>query len=601
MRALCRAKDWAATPLGPVEEWPTSLRTTVGLVLASPTAMIVLWGPELVQIYNDGYREVMGTKHPAGLGQPTRQCWPEVWEFNEPIYEGVTRRGESFTFTDQRLVLERHGHTEEAFFTLTYSPVLEDDGSVGGVLVTVFETTIQVRARDERAREREWLLTESEIARDEAERAATAAAANEARYRTLFESIDEGFCVIEVIFEGDRAVDYRFLEINPVFEQQTGLIDAVGQTMREMVPEQDEHWFELYGRIALTGEPVRHENASEAMGRWFDVYAFRIGQPEKRRVAVLFKDVTEARVAAAERERLLAESEQARDEAESARRSADVANRAKSQFLANMSHELRTPINAIVGYADLLEVELAGPLTEEQQRYVQRLKWSGQHLIGLVDEVLDFSKVEAGELVVAREAASARDTAMAALAMVIPQARAKNIHLEENSDCPPGVLYLGDEDRVRQILVNLLSNALKFTDRGGHISVRCHRIEDADPTAGATGASPWIVIEVEDTGIGIATEQLDRVFDPFVQIDDRNTRKEGGTGLGLTISRKLARLMGGNLTARSRLGEGSCFTLWLPGKKATVANPGKMSTSTISSITGPPPGECWPDAAGDLK
>ena len=574
MRALCRAKDWSATPLGPIEEWPASLRTAVGLVLASPTAMIVLWGPELVQIYNDGYREVMGTKHPAGLGQPTRQCWPEVWEFNAPLFDGVTQRGESFTFTDQRLVLERHGHPEEAFFTLTYSPVPEDDGSVGGVLVTVFETTIQVRARDERAREREWLLAESESARDTAEKAATAAATNEARYRSLFESIDEGFCVIEVIFEKDRAVDYRFLEVNPVFGQQTGLVDAVGQTMREMVPEQDEHWFELYGRVALTGEPVRHENASEAMGRWFDVYAFRIGQPEKRRVAVLFKDVTEARVAAAERERLLAESERARDEAESAWRAADVANRAKSQFLANMSHELRTPINAIVGYADLLEMEVAGPLTPEQHGYVERLKWSGQHLIGLINEILDLAKVEAGELAIEREPGSVREAAKAALAMILPQARAKGIQIEADSNYPPDMMYVGDEDRVRQILVNLLSNALKFTEPGGRVTVRCRSIEDADPTAEVIGAGPWITVEVEDTGIGIAPEQLDRVFDPFVQVDDKNTRKEGGTGLGLTISRKFARLMGGDLTARSRQGEGSCFTLWLPVETAAAREPG---------------------------
>jgi PAS domain S-box-containing protein len=310
VRALCRDTDWAATPLGPVDGWPASLRTVAALALAAPVAMVVLWGPELVQLYNDGYREVMGAKHPAGLGQPNRECWPEVWEFTAPLYEGVTRRGEAFTFTDQPLVLERHGHREEAFFTLTYSPVLDHDGAVGGVLVTVFETTAQVRARGAREWERERLLAESEAARDTAERAAAAAAASEARYRTLFDSIDEGFCVIEVIFDDEGgAVDYRFLEANPAFVQQTGLEDAVGRRMREMVPEHEEHWFQVYGRVAATGEPVRFEQGAAALDRWYDVFAFRVGPPAERRVAVLFSDVAERKRAEAERERLLREAE----------------------------------------------------------------------------------------------------------------------------------------------------------------------------------------------------------------------------------------------------------------------------------------------------
>ncbi|MBB5233967.1 PAS domain-containing sensor histidine kinase [Deinococcus budaensis] len=149
MGLLVRDFDWAATPLGPRESWPGSLRTVTDLLLAHPFAMTLLWGQDLVQVYNDPYRLLMGAKHPAGLGQPTRECWPEVWPFNAPLYEAVMQRGEAAHFSDQPLTIQRHGHDEEAFFTLCYSPVRDESGEVGGVLVTVIETTERVRAQQQ--------------------------------------------------------------------------------------------------------------------------------------------------------------------------------------------------------------------------------------------------------------------------------------------------------------------------------------------------------------------------------------------------------------------------------------------------------------------
>lgn len=144
---MMRTFDWAATPLGPQAAWPQTLRTVTRLVLQHPFAMVVLWGPELIQVYNDAYRVIMGDRHPAGLGQPTRECWPDVWAFTAPVYEGVMTRGETFEFTDRRLVISRGGQEEEAFFTLTYSPVPDEAGAVAGVLVTVIETSERVRAQ----------------------------------------------------------------------------------------------------------------------------------------------------------------------------------------------------------------------------------------------------------------------------------------------------------------------------------------------------------------------------------------------------------------------------------------------------------------------
>ncbi|HEX7240711.1 MAG TPA: ATP-binding protein, partial [Longimicrobiaceae bacterium] len=192
-----------------------------------------------------------------------------------------------------------------------------------------------------------------------------------------------------------------------------------------------------------------------------------------------------------------------------------------------------------------------------------RIKASSEHLLGLVNDILDLSKVEAGEMTVVREEVPACATAAGALALVVPQAEARAIDLSDTSDCRPDAAFLGDGDRVRQILANLLSNAVKFTEPGGSVTVAC-RVAPPDGPEAPRGEGPWVVMEVQDTGIGIAPEQLARVFEPFVQVEEGHTRTRGGTGLGLTISRRFARMMGGDLTVKSAPGRGSCFTLWLP-------------------------------------
>ena len=546
MRERCRALDWAATPLGTVHAWPASLRTIAEAVLAAPIPMILLWGPEHVQLYNDGYRAIMGVKHPGGLGQRNRECWGEVWEFTAPVYEAVLERGESLTFTDQPLVLERFGEPAEAFFTLTYSPVPGDDGRVGGILVTVFETTAQVHARTARETEHARLLAESEAARERYEMQAR-----------LFEGVASTTPDFVYLFD----LEGHFLYANRRLLEVWGmrLEDAVGKTPVELGYEQwhhDMHMREI-AEVIETGRAIKGEVPFKApLTGIFGVYEYIFtpvfgadGRVEI--IAGTTRDVTERKRAEEERERLLAESEAARAEAEVARAEAERANRAKSEFLAVMSHELRTPLNAIGGYAELMEMEIRGPITDAQRQDLHRIQQSQRHLLGLINEVLNYARLESGAVAFQIDDTALGDAVAAALALVAPQAAARGLVMEA-APCPDGLAVLTDADKLRQILLNLLSNAVKFTDPGGRVDVEC------------VAAGDQVLLSVRDTGVGIQADHLARIFEPFVQVDQRLTRPHEGVGLGLAISRDLARAMGGDLSAASTPGEGSTFTLTLP-------------------------------------
>jgi signal transduction histidine kinase len=284
--------------------------------------------------------------------------------------------------------------------------------------------------------------------------------------------------------------------------------------------------------------------------------------------ARLHREAVEARDAAdaalIEVEHALEEATTAEEHLRDARDAAEAALRTRDEFVSTMTHEVQTPLNAIIGYLQLLEMDVSGVLGETQRSYVQRAQESSAHLLRLVGDVLDFSKSETARLAVAREEVGAAETARGALALVRPQASGRLLTLVDETAAAAELRYLGDEYRVRQILVNLLSNAIKFTPAGGRVTLACRAQVDG---AGA----PVLLFVISDSGEGVKPEDADRIFEPFVQGAAGLTRRHGGTGLGLPISRRLARLMGGDVTVDATGGSGATFTLRLPAAASIPA------------------------------
>jgi signal transduction histidine kinase len=251
------------------------------------------------------------------------------------------------------------------------------------------------------------------------------------------------------------------------------------------------------------------------------------------------------------------ELRQRAEDAQRARGEAEAANRAKSDFLAMMSHELRTPLNAIGGYAELIELGIHGPVTGEQREALNRIARSQAHLLTLINDVLNFARIDAGQMRYEVRDVRMGDTLASLEALIAPQIAARRLTLKYEP-CDAELLASADGDKVRQVVLNLVSNAIKFTPEGGTVSLGC----DADDTT--------VRVYVRDTGPGIDADRLPLIFEPFVQGDRALNRPNDGVGLGLAISRDLARGMGGDVTVQSEVGVGSTFTLELPRARAVA-------------------------------
>jgi PAS domain S-box-containing protein len=552
MAARMRAFDWSTTALGPVEQWPQALRTSVRIVLGSGYPMGILWGTEFVLLYNDAYPPVVGTKHPWALGRFCSEVFAEAWGFVGPLFEKVMHEGQNTTLTDQLIPVNRNNYLEECYFAFSVSPIPDDAGDVGGVLITALETT--ERVLEDRRRE---------LLRDLASR--TAGARNE----------EEVWRVSEETLGQDRlSLPFAFLYEYRPSEHQAHLAGASVETDEALHPAvidclNENLWrfdpalmrdgvvVELGVRVSAVSVPnwpappkeasvvpIRLGEHSEALGflvvgthpgRAFDD-AYR--QFVLRIAEQITIGLASARAYENERQRAEALAE---------------LDRAKTTFFSNVSHEFRTPLTLMLGPLEEMlrePSERAGPVRHEQLVTVQR---NALRLLKLVNTLLDFSRIEAG-----RVQASYQPTDLANFTSEIAStfdSAMQNAGLRFSVECQPisGPVYV-DRGMWEKIVLNLLSNALKFTFEG-------------EVALTLKAVSGIVELQVRDTGVGIPEEHRERVFERFHRIEGIQARTYEGTGIGLALVQELVKLHGGSVRVETVLGQGSTFTVTIPSGK----------------------------------
>ncbi len=425
------------------------------------------------------------------------------------------------------------------------TPLVTRSGKVLGMLSTHFTAPHRPAQRD-----LHWLDLLARQAADLIERniSENTLQESEKRYKMLFNSIDEGFCVVEVVFDpANRPSDYRFLEINPAFEKQTGLKGAQGRLMRDLAPKHEQHWFDTFGRVALIGEPARFQNLAAELGRWYDVYAFRIGEPAARQVAVLFKDITEQKRGREELEQAVAE-----------RTAALRATIAELEGVSySLSHDMRAPLRTIRSFTEIVLEQARENLAPQKQELLQKVINSAARLDRLIQDVLTYSRV-------ARETISLQPINVEQLLRQIiderPELQPPKARIEIQGPLPP---VRGHEAYLTQCITNLLDNAVKFVAPGAQPQVRIWS-EPVTERPPPNGPPPPRSVRLwfEDKGIGIPVEAQERIFEIFQRV--HHDSKYPGTGIGLAIVRKAAERMGGAAGVKSELGRGSRFWLQLP-------------------------------------
>jgi signal transduction histidine kinase/chemotaxis response regulator CheB len=547
---LAREMDWGATALGPVSRWPDTLWATVRVALATPLATCVLWGSNQIQLYNDAYRHIMGAKHPAGLGQANRDCWPEVRHLNEPIYARVLA-GEAVELREALYPITRNDVLEDAWFDLIFSPVHERSGTVGGVLCTVVDKTAEVLG----ARR---LRTLHELT-DRTAGATTWQSALTGALAVLAESADLAF-----------TVGYRVDR----FDAPARLVDAVGvERDGPMAPSRiplatgSPSW--PLRRAALDGAPVLLDDVAERFG---GAAAGPVGLACRQALLVPLldpgTDTTTGfvvlgisprlpldalyqeflRLAGREIAARVGEAHSRERERERLDRFAEL-DRAKTEFFSNVSHEFRTPLTLMLGPLEQLQVR-QDEFPEQLRGDIDLAVRNTRRLLRLVGSLLDFSQAEAGRL-----RTNFEPTDLATLTVEITsmfRSAAERAGLKLQIDAPPlSQLVWVDPQMWEKILSNLLANALKFTFSG--------TIEVAVRTL-----PQHAEIEVRDTGVGIPPDELPHLFKRFHRVSGTKARTQEGAGIGLALAYELVRRHQGRIRVRSTEGQGTTFTVWLP-------------------------------------
>jgi signal transduction histidine kinase len=392
------------------------------------------------------------------------------------------------------------------------------------VLVTYYDIT------ERKNSETEILRLKDEIAKQA-----------EDRYYSLFNSIDEGFCILQMLYdENGRAIDWKFLEVNPAFEKNNGLHNAIGKTIRQLAPNIEPKWIEIYDRVAQTGQPIRFEEDSTALGRIFTLYAFPVGNASDRCVAVIFTDITKQK----EVEHMLKELNAKLQEMD----------KVKTNFFHNVSHEFRTPLTLLLGPLEEVMNSGKSKLTTEDVQRLQFSHRSAMRLQKLVNTLLDFSRIEAGKLEAFYQPTDFCKTTIELAANFRSAIEKGGLKYVVKADEVLEPIYLNRE-MWEKIVFNLLSNAFKFT-QSGKIEVRLRNKKKT------------VELHVKDSGIGIAEKNLERIFERFTRIEGSRARTYEGTGIGLALIRELVSVHGGTIKVKSQEGQGSEFIVSIPKGKS---------------------------------
>ncbi len=538
--------DWSTHPLGPLESWPGPLKTTLNTIFHSRNPMFIWWGSGLYQFYNDAYLPSFGVgKHPLAMGQRGEECWPEIWSIIKPQID-LVMNGEGATWNENQLVpIFRNGRVEDVYWTYGYSPLFLDEGAIGGVLVVCNETTITV--------EKERLL------RENADRHNAMQAEIVRKLQASHQQLHDFFMQAPnpmVILEGP---EFRFLLANPPYESMIGR-KAVGKTVLEVFSEEEiAHFLPFLKSVFETGVPFTGKEMTLHLPdkdgvlvlNWIDLsyHPFRNSDGIIIGLLAMIQNVTDQVLS---RKAI----EFAKGEAESAKEKAEQANQTKSAFLANMSHEIRTPLGAILGFAEL--VKEPNIRRRDKDQYVETILKNGRALTRIIDDILDLAKVESGKLEMEMVPFQLMDLIHEVVELFKEKTREKAISLKVISPADLDARVFSDPTRVRQILINLIGNSIKFTKNGSvKITITMEKCGEVD-----TRDLYSFRIYVEDTGVGIIKEQQERLFQPFVQADNTTTRLYGGSGLGLVLSQRLAKALGGSIEiVSSEPGIGSVFML----------------------------------------
>ncbi|WP_189211325.1 ATP-binding protein [Actinokineospora fastidiosa] len=510
MGALVGAFDWAATPLGPMDDWPQSLRTAVSVCLTSRFPILLWWGPELVMIYNDAYRPILGaSKHPVALGAPGRAIWPEIWDVIGPMLRGVMA-GEGATWSDdQLLLLDRNGFLEECYFTFSYSPIVDESGATGGVFCAVTETTEKlVGARR--------LATLGRLAAGLVDTVSPEQACARAVDVLTANRDDVPFAEVRLGGERIRAGEARDTD---------GLDVAVGRHGRTVAPG-------YYAAPVI--EPGATEPTAVLVFGVSDRRPFDDGYRSFLDLSAghLATAISGARAYVAQQRRAQALAE---------------LDTAKTTFFSNISHELRTPLTLILGpVADALDE----PLPERQRSRLELIARSAGRLRKLVNGMLDFARIEAGRLVPEPAPVDLARATTALAHVFAPAVERAGLTLVVDAPRLPRLSYL-DREMWDRVVLNLLSNAVKYT-LDGEIRVELRDVGDAAE------------LRVRDTGVGIPADEVPRLFERFHRVRGVEGRTHEGSGIGLAMVAELLRLLDGTVEVESTVGEGTTFTVRVP-------------------------------------